>query len=326
MKDEITPLRSERITMRAGWRHAWSVDASVPVCDCMEGDLRYLRPNMWADRAVKYMWEAGVSELPVLDDRGAPVGIVYLVDLLAAADPEPPAGAPDRPRNVLAALQGSLGSYTDGSARARVKDIMMEPAPTVSDDIPVARAAARMLHTGRERLVVVDSDGLAVGSISVTNVMQWLVERTDSRESRAVRGELVGGRTPVMRDLMRLTVAVPRDVPIRQARALLKAYGLETLPVVENGGLVGVVAGPTLDLFVGDHGDDSEEWVENIPVEAVMTTPPPVCAPDEPVEHLADRLTPGSGSSIFVMEEGRLIGVVSASDLPTANPSVRRGR
>jgi CBS domain-containing protein len=294
-KDDVTPLRREPITVRAGWRRTWQIDASIPVGDCMERDLRYLRPLMWAERAVKYMWESGVSELPVLDDKGGPVGIVYLADLLAATDPA-------------------------SDERPRVKDIMATAVPTVGDDVPVARAAARMLHTGRERLVVVDGEGLAVGCLSVTNVLQWLVEATDSGESREARGELVSGPSPVMRDLMRRTVSVPRDVPIRQARALIKAYGLETLPVVWNGGVVGVVAEGTLDLFLRGHEDDE---VESIPVEAVMTTPPPVCAPDESVLSLAERLGAGVSTNVFVIEGGQLLGVVRARDLPGGS---RRGR
>jgi CBS domain-containing protein len=123
-----------------------------------------------------------------------------------------------------------------------------------------------------------------------------------------------------MRDLMRRTVSVPRDVPIRQARALLKAYGLETLPVVENGGVVGMVAEGTLDLFVSSTDDDD---LESIPVEAVMTTPPPVCTPDEPVASLTERLGPGVSTNVFVIEGGQLLGVVRARDLPGGS---RRGR
>jgi CBS domain containing-hemolysin-like protein len=39
----------------------------------------------------------------------------------------------------------------------------------------VATAAARMLYTKRDQLVVVDERGVAVGCISMNDVLRWLV-------------------------------------------------------------------------------------------------------------------------------------------------------
>jgi hypothetical protein len=47
-----------------------------------------------------------------------------------------------------------------------------------------------MLRSDREYLIVVDDLGVAVGSLSMSDVMRWLVEQT-SDESREIRGEMV---------------------------------------------------------------------------------------------------------------------------------------
>jgi len=72
----------------------------------------------------------------------------------------------------------------------RVEDIMVFGIPTVHQSLSLAGAAARMLRSDREALIVVDDQGVAVGSLSMSDVMRWLVEQT-SEEPREVRGEMV---------------------------------------------------------------------------------------------------------------------------------------
>jgi CBS-domain-containing membrane protein len=149
----------------------------------MQRGMRYVGMGMRADKIVQFMWDAGLTEVPVLDDAKRPVGLISLGELIASGQ----AGAND---STTLALRDSA-PWLDGDQRnKRVEDIMVFGIPTVHQSLPLASAAARMLRSERENLIVVDDQGVAVGSLSMSDVMHWLVEQT-SDDGRAIRGEAV---------------------------------------------------------------------------------------------------------------------------------------
>jgi CBS domain-containing protein len=168
------------------WPRSWYVDASLPVRQYMQRGMRYVGMGMQADRIVQFMWDAGLTEVPVLDDAKRPVGLISLGDLIASGRAGEAAGA-DCP---TLALRDSA-PLTRGESK-RVEDIMVFGVPTIHESLPLASAAARMLRSDRECLVVVDDQGVAVGSLAMPDVMRWLVEQTSREDGgRAIRGEAV---------------------------------------------------------------------------------------------------------------------------------------
>jgi CBS domain-containing protein len=150
----------------------------------MQRGMRYVGLSMRADKIVQFMWDAGLTEVPVLDDAKRPVGLISLGDLIASGQ----ASAND---SSTLALRDSA-PWLDGDHRPskQVEDIMVFGVPTVHESLPLASAAARMLRSDRESLIVVDDQGVAVGSLSMSDVMRWLVEQT-SDAGRELRGEMV---------------------------------------------------------------------------------------------------------------------------------------
>jgi CBS domain containing-hemolysin-like protein len=150
----------------------------------MQRGMRYVALGMRADKIVQFMWDAGLTEVPVLDDAKRPVGLISLGELIASGQ----AGAND---SSTLALRDSA-PWLDGDQRAskRVEDIMVFGIPTVHESLPLGSAAARMLRSEREYLIVVDDQGVAVGSLSMSDVMRWLVDQT-SDSGRELRGEMV---------------------------------------------------------------------------------------------------------------------------------------
>ena len=169
------------------WPRSWYVDASLPVRRYMQRGMRYVGMGMRADKIVQFMWDAGLTEVPVLDDAKRPVGLISLGELIASGR----AGEHGDEECSTLALRDSA-PWLEGSPRAskRVEDIMVYGVPTIHESLPLASAAARMLRSERECLVVVNDHGVAVGSLSMSDVMRWLVEQT-SEEARQVRGEMV---------------------------------------------------------------------------------------------------------------------------------------
>lgn len=153
----------------------------------MQRGMRYVGMGMRADKIIQFMWDAGLTEVPVLDDSKRPVGLISLGDLIASGR----AGERVDEENSTLALRDSA-PWLEGTHRPskRVEDVMVFGIPTVHQSLPLASAAARMLRSERECLVVVDDHGVAVGSLSMSDVMRWLVEQT-SEGGRTIRGEAV---------------------------------------------------------------------------------------------------------------------------------------
>jgi CBS domain-containing protein len=149
----------------------------------MQRGMRYVGLGMRADKIVQFMWDAGLTEVPVLDDAKRPVGLISLGELIASGQ----ASAND---SATLSLRDSAPWLEGAHPSKRVDDIMVFGIPTVHQSLSLASAAARMLRSDRESLIVVDDQGVAVGSLSMSDVMRWLVEQT-SAEPREVRGEMV---------------------------------------------------------------------------------------------------------------------------------------
>ena len=61
------------------------------ISDLMTGDLIAIRPSDRAGRALDILLQSGLHALPIIDDEGAPVGIVTTADLVPI-DPDLPVG------------------------------------------------------------------------------------------------------------------------------------------------------------------------------------------------------------------------------------------
>jgi CBS domain-containing protein len=145
----------------------------------MQRGMRYVGVGMRADKIVQFMWEAGLTEVPVLDDARRPVGMVSLGELIASGQTS---GTDDSGRLALLEPRPPCRA---GEA-ARVEDIMSFGVATIHENLPLGSAAALMLRAACECLVVVDDQGIAVGALAMPDIMRWLVEQTaDDERHRA---------------------------------------------------------------------------------------------------------------------------------------------
>src|SRR3989304_4152590 len=104
-----------------------------------------------------------------------------------------------------------------------------------------------------------------------------------------------------------LITATP-DEPVRAVIAKMKQYDVSQLPVVGDGGLVGMVSeGDLLSyLLEGGHGLDD-------PITPIVDPAPPVVTPDTPVDNLADAFL--NANAAIVVDGGRLVGIVTKIDV-----------
>jgi acetoin utilization protein AcuB len=106
--------------------------------------------------------------------------------------------------------------------------------------------------------------------------------------------------------MTRDVVVVSPSVGVRAARRLMERMNIRHLPVVAEGRLIGMVS----DRDLLDYGPDEPGTCGQ-----VMTSPPITCAPDTPVSQLATMMLEHRIDSIPVVQNGRLTGLVTSSDL-----------
>ncbi len=141
----------------------------------------------------------------------------------------------------------------------------------------------------------------------------------------------------VAEDIMSTDVITvrPQD-QLEKVADLMMEYGHATFPVVdENNSVVGVIgrthmirtALPVVAEQIGQLGflPDSyrfhgfeEDYIGLVPVEKVMSVDPVQVSTDTPVAEVARRMLEYDIGSVPVVDEGKLVGIVSRSDLVEA--------
>lgn len=128
-------------------------------------------------------------------------------------------------------------------------------------------------------------------------------------------------RKPRVRDCMAAdppTVA-PRD-SLQRVIELLRRRDIRSVPVVEEGRLVGIVTdrdirqvAPAYPLFRDE--EEIRHYTERLTVSAAMTADPMVIAPDAPLVRAAKLLETYRIGSLPVVDGAELVGMISVTDL-----------
>jgi acetoin utilization protein AcuB len=120
----------------------------------------------------------------------------------------------------------------------------------------------------------------------------------------------------LVRDYMTMNpISVRPDSDPRAALGLCKSAGLRRLPVVDREGhVVGIVTRTSLEQFLVTAPPPSVQ-VRQHEVRQVMQTPVITVTPDEPMEEAARRMVVHKIGSLPVVADGRLIGIVTDTDI-----------
>jgi acetoin utilization protein AcuB len=101
---------------------------------------------------------------------------------------------------------------------------------------------------------------------------------------------------------------------------LLRRRDIRSVPVIENGRLIGIVTdrdvrqvAPAYPLFRDE--DEIRRYTENLTVTAAMTADPMTIAPDALLVEAAKILETYRISSMPVVDGGRLVGMLTVTDV-----------
>ncbi len=149
------------------------------VADVMTSRVHVARPQTPFKRLVQLIEENKISAIPIVDDRGFPVGIVSESDLLLKErrqelESEPSLLHPLRRREQRAQAKGVVAS-----------EIMTAPPITVRSDTALQAAARLMQERNVRRLVVVDERDKIAGIVSRSDLLRVFLRTYEVRETAA---------------------------------------------------------------------------------------------------------------------------------------------
>lgn len=226
---------------------------------------------------------------------------------------------------LQAAERTKLNGYTVSVNHCEIRGHVQGLALVVEmyrDIVNVDAAFGIFTEAGRDRAMVIGRsavDDLDVGSVMRTlgggghpGAGSALIKREAAPER--IRERLLAlveaSQRPAARigDLMSFPVfTVTDDTPMSEAARILRDKGCTGLPVVRDGVLVGVISRRDFKKFRNNGKKDP-------PVKAFMSREVRTIAPERSVMHAARVMVKNDIGRLPVLEDGRLIGIVTRSD------------
>jgi CBS domain-containing protein len=275
--------------------------------NCITREVVTLNPDDSLDRAIDLMEENGFHHLVVVEQE-AVVGMLSDRDILISTG-----WMLDVERNIPA----RPGQRPEVVGPTCVGQIMARPVVSMSADDCPRTAALLMLKEKISALPVLDG-GRLVGLVTETDLIRLL-------DAASLRGAVASqALRQSVRDKMRSDVvqATPH-MPLDHIVGLFRARRIRHIPIVEDGGVRGIISDRDVRRALGWSVIRDAQAQE----QGRLAQPDPQCAADimqTPVLSIGPRaplsealqLMLGHGiHALPVVEEGRLVGMVTQSDL-----------
>lgn len=128
----------------------------VPITEIMTRDVICGRPDLQVEAIVELLTDNHIGCLPIVDERGRPLGMVTRFDLVED-------------------MQRSLRERGSHVPWRTARELMMPLALTLRLHATVAHASAMMAAEDVHHVMIVDGDGCLVGVVSTKDIVYWLV-------------------------------------------------------------------------------------------------------------------------------------------------------
>lgn len=249
--------------------------------------------------------------------------------------------AVDFDENSMAALNMAAAIARSSDARIFVMHVVpvAMPCPPAEVDFYLERerrARERLMQIAIERLVGLEyevtaragdpaigilncaeeigADLIVIATFSARGAAHEFRASVAERVIRQARCPVLATRTPHGGDIESVRaqmtpdpVCVAPDTSLIEARAKMRAGGFRFVPVVDEGHLVGVITDRDIRAY-SEHGADIETG-------AVMTREAVTVTPDVSIREVARLLVECDVNGLPVLENGRVVGVITATDV-----------
>jgi CBS domain-containing protein/uncharacterized membrane protein YuzA (DUF378 family) len=155
-----------------------------------------------------------------------------------------------------------------------------------------------------------------VGGSALYTLARWIEkEAFGGGDSKAAIGKRV-------RDVMtEQPKAVEPSTTVAEAAKLLQSQDVGSLPVVQEGQLVGIVTDRDIVTRVVAEGRDPN----SLPVEEIATRSPDTASPEQDLDEALRLMARKQVRRLPVVEDGRLIGILAQADVAEEAPRKRTG-
>jgi CBS-domain-containing membrane protein len=147
------------------------VPDATPVCEMMTTHVFCVRPDVSLDALLGFLLERNISSVPVVDERGTPIGMVSKTDIVRhryeSDDDDTESACEPLERGFHACM---LAEHT-------VADLMSPVPIAFSESTPVSQVAAAMAYERVHQVPIVAVDGTVVGIVSSLDIVRWYVQR-----------------------------------------------------------------------------------------------------------------------------------------------------
>ncbi len=183
----------ERSAMPASGSETRTPADRTPLAAVMTTRVLAVRPDVGLDALAGLLLDCGIGGAPVVDEEGRPIGVVSKTDLvrerLVAGDTGETVAPGWQPSRGHFRVEMRPGFHLEAAAGALVAEVMTPMAFTLSENAPLAQAAALMAFEGVHRVPVVSEDGRVAGIVTGLDVLRWMAQQDGYLSSAGVRQE-----------------------------------------------------------------------------------------------------------------------------------------
>ncbi|MDT8357616.1 MAG: CBS domain-containing protein [Methanomicrobiaceae archaeon] len=140
----------------------------TPIASLMRSDFPRVHPETSISEIFRSFAQRGCADVIVIDDDGKFLGIITRLDLLASITPE--MGIRSRRK------MGCVACILMSAAR-HAREVMSRGHITVPDTYTLADTLVFMEKARHPDVIVVNSDGIAVGHVEMCDIIAFLVEK-----------------------------------------------------------------------------------------------------------------------------------------------------
>ncbi len=207
----------------------------------------------------------------------------------------------------------TIDGYVEGAADV-VQHVMQLDAPEAMFAVLGFKGGRRVQLIARSRVAYVDVSEIAEAfgggghpSAAAAACKGMSVEEVEAKLEEVLRG--VEMNPTIVRDLMSSPVeTIPRDMSLGECRERLTHWGVTGAPVMRDSEIEGIVSRRDVERA-------AEEDRLELPVSSHMSHEPVTIAPDASLEAALERMTERDIGRLPVVADGRLVGIVTRTDL-----------
>lgn len=209
----------------------------LKVRDVMTTDVVSITPTTLLSDVVKLLLPSIFNGVPVVDQKGFPVGVVTQGDLIRK-------GGLSLRLGLLAECDEQCQyEVLDPMSSRQAEEVMSKPVTLIAENKPLVEAVDLMLRTGVKRLPVVDEKGRLSGMLSRLDIFNTVMREKPDWKAFSEQKVDVGELKRVGDILRRDTHTVSPETTLDEVMRIIDSSDVQRVAVVDSvGRLLGLIA------------------------------------------------------------------------------------